>query len=80
MGYMAMLRNLRNFDEARIDDDVRKHVKAVLTDAEEVKRSRQFPFRFYSAFKATGGNHWAQALRAGLQHSLANVPAWTATR
>ena len=53
MGYMALLRNLRNFDEAEIAEDVVKHVKAVLADEDEVKRSRQFPFRFYSAFKAT---------------------------
>jgi hypothetical protein len=74
MGYMALLRNLRNFDEAKISPDVVKHVKAVLADEDEVKRSRQFPFRFYSAFKATEGNHWKTALGAGLQYSLANVP------
>ena len=74
MGYMALLRNLRNFDEAKISSDVVKHVKAILADQDEVKRSRQFPFRFYSAFKATEGNHWAKSLSAGLQYSLANVP------
>ncbi|HVQ17868.1 MAG TPA: TROVE domain-containing protein [Actinomycetes bacterium] len=75
MGYMALLRNLRNFDDAKISEDVVKHVKGVLADEDEVKRSRQFPFRFYSAFKATNGNHWAPAISAGLQHSLANVPS-----
>jgi hypothetical protein len=75
MGYMAMLRNLRNMDEAKIPNDLVTHVKGVLSSEEEVKRSRQFPFRFYSAFKATGGNHWASALSAGVQHSLANVPS-----
>jgi hypothetical protein len=78
MGYMAMLRNLRNFDAAGISEDVRKHVAAVLVDADEVKRSRQFPFRFWSAFKATeasGGKHWARTLEFGLQQSLANVPS-----
>jgi hypothetical protein len=75
MGYMALLRNLRNFDEAGIDNDLQMHVKGILADPDEVKRSRQFPFRFYSAFKATSGNHWARALGVGLQHSLANVPS-----
>jgi hypothetical protein len=75
MGYMAILRNLRNFDEAKISDDVVKHVVAILGDAEEVAKSRQFPFRFFSAFKATGGGRWAPALSQGVQHSLANVPS-----
>jgi hypothetical protein len=76
MGYMALLRNLRNLDEAGIDGDVVKHVQAVLADEDEVKRSRQFPFRFWSAVKATGGGgRWATALSVGLEHSLANVPS-----
>jgi hypothetical protein len=75
MGYMALLRNLRNFDEAGIDDEVVKHVVAVLGDPDEVAKSRQFPFRFFSAFKATGGGRWAPALSKGVQHSLANVPS-----
>jgi hypothetical protein len=75
MGYMALIRNLRNFDNAKISDDLVKHVSSVLADREEVAKSRQFPFRFYSAFKATGGNHWAPALAAGLDWSLPNVPA-----
>jgi len=75
MGYMALLRNLRNMDEAKISEDLVKHVKAVLASEDEVKRSRQFPFRFWSAYKATQGNHWADALSQGLEHSLANVPS-----
>lgn len=75
MGYMALLRNLRNFDGAGIDDDVFKHVSAVLTSEEEVKRSRQFPFRFFSAYKATGGDRWESPLSIGLSYSLDNVPS-----
>jgi len=75
MGYMALLRNLRNFEEAKISADLRKHVIAVLSDPEEVRKSRQFPFRFLSAFDATKGGPWAKALGAGLQYSLSNVPS-----
>lgn len=75
MGYMALLRNLRNLDEAKISSDLVKHVASVIADKDEVAKSRQFPFRFYSAYKATGGNHWAKALAAGLDWSLPNVPA-----
>jgi hypothetical protein len=46
MGFMALLRNLRNFDEAKISDSARKYVVDKLSDPEEVAKSRQFPFRF----------------------------------
>jgi hypothetical protein len=74
MGYMAILRNLRNFEEAGISPAMVKFVNDKLQDPEEVKRSRQFPIRFYSAFKATDSLKWASALQAGLEASLVNVP------
>lgn len=75
MGYMALLRNLRGFDEAGVSDAVAQTVAARLADPAEVVASRQFPFRFLSAWKAVQGMRWAQALETALGHSLANVPA-----
>src|SRR5690606_35596365 len=46
MGYMALLRNLRNFDEAGVSDEVVQQVAARLADPAQVARSRQFPLRF----------------------------------
>jgi hypothetical protein len=49
--YMAMLRNLRNIVEAGVSQ---KHMTAVcemIASEEQVRRSKQFPFRFYSAYK-----------------------------
>src|SRR3712207_7767035 len=46
MGYMALLRNLRNFDEAGMPDEVAAVVAARLGDPDEVARSRQLPYRF----------------------------------
>jgi hypothetical protein len=74
MGYMALLRNLRNFDQAGVSDKVAEQVAAKLADPEEVARSRQFPFRFLSAFKNAPSLRWAWALQQGLDHSLGNVP------
>jgi hypothetical protein len=54
MGYMALLRNLRSFDDAGVSDEVAVQVMARLTDPEQVARSRQFPMRFLSAFKDAG--------------------------
>ncbi|OPC84207.1 RNA-binding protein [Embleya scabrispora] len=75
MGYMALLRNLRNLDEAGVPDDVAERVAARLADPEEVARSGQFPFRFYAAHKAVQSLRWGHALEKALRASLANVPA-----
>lgn len=75
MGYMALLRNLRNFDQAGVSEEAAAAVAARLSDLEQVKGSRQFPFRFYTAHKAVGSLRWGHALETGLRHSLANIPA-----
>jgi len=51
LGYMAMLRNLRNFLEYEISD---KHIDKVcqrISNLDEVKKSKQLPFRFFSAYR-----------------------------
>lgn len=74
MGSMALLRNLRNFDEAGVSDDVAQQVIAKLTDSGEVARSRQLPMRFLSAFNAVSNLRWAYPLEQALNLSLQNIP------
>lgn len=74
MGYMALLRNLRNFDQAGIGEAYVDQVIAKLTSATEVARSRQFPYRFLSAYKELEGLRWASALERALTFSLASIP------
>ncbi|MFD3594311.1 TROVE domain-containing protein [Nocardia sp. NPDC058640] len=74
MGYMALLRNLRNFDEAGVSDKVAAQVAAKLADPAEVAKSRQFPFRFLSAYEAAPSLRWGHALDQALGHSLRNLP------
>jgi len=75
MGYMALLRNLRNFDAAGVPDDVADRVAARLADPDEVARSRQFPYRFLAAYEQAPSLRWGPALDRALQLSLANLPA-----
>jgi TROVE domain len=75
MGYMALLRNLRNFDQAGVADDVAAQVAAKLADPAEVARSRQFPYRFLAAYEQAPSLRWGQALDRALRLSLANLPA-----
>lgn len=77
MGYMASLRNLRNFDEAGVDDVAASMVIEKLTNPDAVESSRQLPFRFLSAFRAVSSLRWAWALEKALQLSLRNVPEFT---
>jgi hypothetical protein len=74
MGFMALLRNLRNFDQAGVSDTVAAQVAARLSDPEQVARSRQFPFRFLAAYRAAPSLRWGHALDLALTASLANVP------
>ena len=75
MGYTACLRNLRNFDQAGVSDEVAASVAARLADPEQVARSRQFPFRFLAAYQHAPSLRWAHALEQALGCSLGNVPA-----
>ncbi|WP_436995992.1 TROVE domain-containing protein [Streptomyces sp. enrichment culture] len=75
MGPMALLRNLRNFDEAGVSDEVAARVAARLSDPAEVAASRQFPFRWLAAHRHAASPRWAEALERALGHSLANVPS-----
>jgi hypothetical protein len=74
MGYMAILRNLRNFDEAGISEPMVKYVCDYLSDEQKVAKSRQFPFRFLSAEKELNSVHYLPALEIALQHSVSNIP------
>lgn len=78
MGYMALLRNLRNFLKAGVD---LKPVLARITDSNEVQRSKQLPFRFFSAFreveqmKSCEGRHATlEAVCQALELSVVNLP------
>ncbi|MFF5141142.1 TROVE domain-containing protein [Streptomyces sp. NPDC013157] len=75
MGTMALVRNLRNFDEAGVCDEVAAQVAARISDPAEVARSRQFPFRYLAAYQHAPSLRWSYPLEQALGHSLANVPA-----
>ena len=72
VGYMAMLRNLRNIEQANPDniDDV----LAKIRDPEAVRRSRQLPFRFLSAYRSVSSSKMLDALEDAADASIANMP------
>jgi hypothetical protein len=75
LGYMALIRNLRNFEDAGVSDEILDLVAKRLADPEEVARSRQLPFRFLSAARAIRSYRFAHPLERALDASLANIPS-----
>jgi len=51
LGYMALLRNLRNIQEAGVSYAHFEKVCARLADADEVAKAKQFPFRYLAAYR-----------------------------
>lgn len=74
MGYMALLRNLANFDKVGISSEVAAKVAAKLADPAQVARSRQFPYRFLTAYLQGLSSRWTAALDEALTHATVNVP------
>lgn len=74
LGYMAILRNIRNMDEAGVSDDVVDKLLTKISDPNEVAGSRQFPFRFYSAHRAAPSQRWGYALDKALTLCMSNLP------
>lgn len=51
LGYMALLRNLRNILQAEVSPDHVERLCTRISDPEQVAKSKQLPFRFLSAFR-----------------------------
>jgi hypothetical protein len=73
IGYMALLRNLRNI--AKDGDDITiKKACNIITDINAVRNSKQLPFRFYNAYDNIGNQDMLEAISKALDISLSNVP------
>lgn len=82
LGYMATLRNLRNFLEAGISNDALNKVCKYLSDEKAVASSRQLPFRYLSAYwelkEVKDGRVGVvlDALESAILYSVANIPGY----
>jgi hypothetical protein len=74
MGYFALLRNLRNFDQAGIDAKTAAYVMGRLCDEQAVAKSKIFPFRFLAAHRNAPHSRWGGPLSMALDMSLKNIP------
>lgn len=80
IGYMAILRNLKNMLENKISEEHLRKVLNKLKDPEQIRKSKQLPFRFYSAYKmvqnmrSVNATEVLDALTDALELSFENLP------
>jgi hypothetical protein len=73
MGYMATLRNLRNMLQLRLDDETMQMVCDYLANPDAVRKSKQLPFRFLSAYLELVGNRHVLFFQHPFQPQLNEV-------
>ena len=78
MPIMALLRNLRNLLENKVSEEAIQYTIAQLRDEKTILNSKQFPFRFLSAYRAIqnteGGSRVLSALDYAMSISIRNLP------
>ena len=84
LGYMALLRNLRNILQAGVSPEHMERLCARLSDPDQVARSKQLPFRFLSAYReirsvqSTYAAMVLSALEAAVKASVVNMEGFDA--
>ena len=76
MGYMATLRNMRNFLKEGVSDILLQKVADRISDTEEVRKSKQLPFRFLSAYRVLVGDpemNWHKEEFENIQYKDAKI-------
>lgn len=79
VGYMALLRNLRNIIEAEVSAYHFERVCSTLSDTQQVAKAKQLPFRFLAAYrelllvKGKYSNAALATLEAAVKASVANL-------
>ena len=85
LGYMALMRNLRNILQTEVSPEHVERLCARLADPEQVAKSKQLPFRFLSAYremKAVQSVHTARilsALEKAVKASVENMEGFDAS-
>lgn len=74
MGVMALIRNLRNFDEQGISRTSVDRVLSRITDADEVAKARLFPYHVWAAYAHAPSDNYKRALGTTLTLTTQNIP------
>ncbi|MCK5017770.1 MAG: TROVE domain-containing protein [Candidatus Peribacteraceae bacterium] len=74
MGYMAMLRNIRNFLKEDVSMEHIKKVCSTLSDRDMVLKSKQLPFRYLSAYRVLIGTNYGWGFENQIPDYITNSP------
>lgn len=75
LGYMALIRNLNNLVKYDVSSPVKKYACKLLTSPELIKKSKQLPFRFYTAYENVQGERkFADAISEAMDIAVSNTP------
>jgi hypothetical protein len=74
MGYLALLRNLRNFDAAGIGSAAVLAVTERLLDPAEIARARVLPMQYLAAYRSVENDRWLPVISDAADTALKNVP------
>jgi 60 kDa SS-A/Ro ribonucleoprotein len=75
IGYMALLRNLRNIEKDG-DKATIKQACQTISYKDNVLKSKQLPFRFLNAYENVTNQDMLEAIAMAMDFSLANVPTF----
>jgi hypothetical protein len=79
LGYMALLRNIRNICKAGVDDSVLSRVCSRISDEKEITKSKQFPWAFINAYEVAVAERLPQKVITSISKaadiSIKNVPS-----
>lgn len=73
LGYMALLKNLRNI-ENECNPSVINRAAAIIADREKVIRSKQLPMNFLTAYQNVTSGILREAIDKAIEHSALNIP------
>lgn len=82
VGYMALLRNLRNILNVGVSHECLAKVLATISNEDNVVNSKQLPFRYLSAYKVVSdiaGSEVFGALENAIKASFKNLPKVSGT-
>lgn len=79
MGYMALIRNLRNIAQAGVSNEILERVAARIRDPKAVEKSRMLPWAFINAYDVAVEDKLPAVLRNAvsdaIELSLGNMPS-----
>ena len=74
IGYMALLKNLRNI-ESCMDQKLINKVVEIISNKDKVLRSKQFPMNFVTAYENVTNANIKTAISKAIHHSACNIPS-----